>query len=52
MDKPKQLTYGDLIDMLDKRKAYKNKYRIKVSYRETDPNKQYRENLEDAMRKR
>ena len=49
-DKPKLMTVGDLIDMLDSRKKNKNKYRIKVSYGSKNPEDDYRFDMQSAMR--
>ena len=44
------MTIGEVFEMIDKRKAYKNKYRIKVSYGSSNKEDDYRFDLNSAMR--
>ena len=50
MNKVKVMKVQDAVDMMDKRKMNKAKYRIKVSYGSQNPEDDYRFNLADAMR--
>lgn len=47
--KPKPVTYQELVDILDRKKATKNKYRLKISYCSTNPEDDYTFNLRQAM---